>query len=116
MTESFYTPASTQTGGDIVTTSSIQPEGVARTSHTAAHLLGLSPCRCDGASMVMRQTVIDRTMQTYGMMNNLTLSEEASLRAQLTVFLDAQLQTEELALTVAGLKFLHSRTADMKTA
>jgi hypothetical protein len=66
--------------------------------------------------MVMRQTVIDRTMQTYGMMNNLTLSEEASLRAQLTVFLDAQLQTEELPLTVAGLKFLHSLTADTKTA
>jgi hypothetical protein len=50
---------------------------------------------------------INRTMQIYAMItDHLTFSMEQLLRAQLTSFLHAQIETDEMRLTVAGLTFL----------
>ncbi len=52
------------------------------------------------------ETAINRTMQTYAILKNLTSSQEQSLRAEVTSFLSSQSETDELKLTVAGLTFL----------
>jgi len=57
--------------------------------------------------MVTIDLAINRTMQTYAMItDHLTASQECLLRAQLTSFLYAQTETDEMRLTVAGLTFL----------
>jgi len=45
-------------------------------------------------------------MQTYAMIANVTASQELLLKAQLTSFLYAQTETDEMRLTVAGLTYL----------
>jgi len=57
--------------------------------------------------MVAIDLAINRTMQTYRMIaDHLTVSQERLLKAQLTSFLYAQTETDEMRLTVAGLTFL----------
>jgi len=56
--------------------------------------------------MVMIDLAINRAMQTYAMMANVTASQELLLKAQLTSFLYAQTETDEMRLTVAGLTYL----------
>lgn len=52
------------------------------------------------------ETAINRTMQTYAILKDLTFSQKQSLRAEVTSFLNSQSETDELRLTVAGLTFL----------
>jgi hypothetical protein len=57
-------------------------------------------------SVALMETAINRTMQTYAILKDLTFSQEQSLRAEVTTFLNSQPETDELRLTVAGLTFL----------
>jgi hypothetical protein len=56
--------------------------------------------------MVTIELAINRTMQTYAMIADVTASQELLLKARLTSFLYAQTETDEMRLTVAGLTFL----------
>lgn len=56
--------------------------------------------------MVTIDLAINRAMQTYAMIVNVTASEELLLKAQLTSFLYAQTEPDEMRLTVAGLTYL----------
>jgi hypothetical protein len=51
------------------------------------------------------QQAIDRVMQTYGLMVNLTRDEEQAAREQVSKFL-SQKDGDETQLAIEGLKFL----------
>jgi hypothetical protein len=51
------------------------------------------------------QQAIDRVMQTYGLMVNLTRDEEQAAREQVSQFL-SQKDGDETQLAIEGLKFL----------
>ena len=51
------------------------------------------------------QAAIDRVMQTYGMIVNITLAQELAIREKLTLFLAGK-TGDENQLAVAGIKFL----------
>ena len=53
----------------------------------------------------MQQTPIERVMQAYGMMVNLTHEQERDARAKLTNFLKVQAGSDQ-ELAVLGLQFL----------
>jgi hypothetical protein len=51
------------------------------------------------------QAAIDRVMQTYGMLVNITLEQERAAREKLSIFLAGK-TGDETQLAVAGIKFL----------
>ena len=53
------------------------------------------------------EAAIDRIMQTYGLMMNITLAEEQQARARVTSHLAGK-DDDEQALTVEGLRFLRA--------
>jgi hypothetical protein len=55
------------------------------------------------------QAAIDRVMQTYGMIVNLTLDEERATREKVSVFLADAKTTDETKLAIEGLKYLRNR-------
>ena len=54
------------------------------------------------------QAAIDRVMQAYGMMVNLTLDEERNAREKVAAFLATADVEDENSLAVEGLKYLLS--------
>ena len=54
------------------------------------------------------QAAIDRVMDTYGMIVNLTLEEERATRAKVSRFLADAETDDEHKLAVQGLRFLRS--------
>jgi hypothetical protein len=52
------------------------------------------------------QSAIDRVMQTYGMMVNLTVEDEQNVRERVSAFLALSKIDDENKLAVEGLKFL----------
>ena len=54
------------------------------------------------------QAAIDRVMKTYGMIVNLTADEERAARRRVTRYLAGQLETDEKALAIEGLRYLRS--------
>ena len=52
------------------------------------------------------QAAIDRVMQTYGMIVNLTADEERAAREKGTIYLAEKPGTDENALAVEGLRYL----------
>ena len=52
------------------------------------------------------QAAIDRVMNTYGMLVNLTLEQERAARERVTAFLAQSMTQDESALAVEGIKFL----------
>jgi hypothetical protein len=59
------------------------------------------------------QSVIERVMQTYGMIRALSAEQEAEIRAKVTSFLAKQSNSDasEHSLTISGLRFLHNLEA-----
>lgn len=55
------------------------------------------------------QAVIDRVMQTYGMLVNLTADQERAARLDVSKFLSEAETDDENKLAVQGLKYLRSR-------
>jgi hypothetical protein len=54
------------------------------------------------------QAAIDRVMQTYGMIVNLTADEERAAREKVTSYLAEKPDGDENALAVEGLRYLRS--------
>jgi hypothetical protein len=54
----------------------------------------------------MMQAAIDRVMNTYGMLVNLTSDEEQSARKKVTAFLARSESSDENQLAIEGIKFL----------
>lgn len=54
------------------------------------------------------QAAIDRVMQTYGMMNNLTPGEERAVREKVSSYLAEKHDITEHQLAVEGLRYLRS--------
>ena len=52
------------------------------------------------------QAAIDRVMQTYGMLVNLTLEQEQAAREKVTAFLAQSMTQDENTLAVEGIRFL----------
>lgn len=61
------------------------------------------------------EEVIDKVMQTYGMMVNLTPSEEQAARERVTAFLKDRTE-DARKLTVEGLKFLRGNRISRRRA
>jgi len=55
------------------------------------------------------QTAIDRVMQTYGMIVNLTADEERRIRADVAQFMAKSETDDENKLAIEGLKYLRSK-------
>ena len=57
------------------------------------------------------ETAIERIMQTYGMIQNLSVVEEQQIRLDVAAFLSKQAETgqDEHRLTISGLKYLRQR-------
>jgi hypothetical protein len=56
------------------------------------------------------QAAIDRVMQTYAMMVNLTSDQEKQARAEVTGFLSAFKSKDENQLAIQGLQYLRSKS------
>ena len=54
------------------------------------------------------QAAIDRVMQTYGMLVNLTVQEEQETRQRVSTFLAKTKTDDENKLAVEGLRFLRT--------
>jgi hypothetical protein len=54
------------------------------------------------------QAAIDRVMQTYGMIVNLTPEEERNIRERVAMFLATAKTEDETKLAVEGLRYLRS--------
>ena len=54
------------------------------------------------------QAAIDRVMQTYGMMANLSAEEQRVARERVTSYLAERPEASEHALAVEGLRYLRS--------
>jgi hypothetical protein len=54
------------------------------------------------------QAAIDRVMQTYGMLMNLTIEEERAARESVSKFLAGAKTKDENKLAVEGLRYLRS--------
>jgi hypothetical protein len=54
------------------------------------------------------QTAIDRVMQTYSMIVNLTPDEQEAAREKVTSFLSGKPEASENQLAVEGLRYLRS--------
>jgi hypothetical protein len=52
------------------------------------------------------QAAIDRVMQTYTMIEKVSLSEEQAIRAKVSSHLASKQMTDETALAVEGLRYL----------
>lgn len=56
------------------------------------------------------QVAVNRVMQTYGMLVDLSLEEERDARDSVSAFLAQSKATDEQALVVEGLRFLRARS------
>jgi hypothetical protein len=54
------------------------------------------------------QNAIDRIMQTYGLLVNITAAEEQVARQKVTSHLGGRSETDEHKLTVEGLRYLRA--------
>jgi hypothetical protein len=54
------------------------------------------------------QAAIDRIMQTYGMIVNLTTEQERDVREKVSIFLAGAETKDETKLAIEGLKFLRN--------
>lgn len=52
---------------------------------------------------------VDRVMQAYGMMVNITVAEEKALRADVTDFLSTSPSKDENQLAIEGLRYLRTK-------
>lgn len=55
------------------------------------------------------EVAVDRVMQAYGMMVNITFAQEKTLRADVTGFLSASPSTDENQLAIEGLRYLRAK-------
>ena len=54
------------------------------------------------------QAAIDRIMQTYGMLVNMTATQEQFVREKVTNFLSGKVETDEQRLTIEGLRYVRA--------
>jgi SLT domain-containing protein len=62
-----------------------------------------------GSSM---ETIVERVMQIYGMIKNLTPEQEATARRDVAQFLANRQETDEQVLAVEGLRFARAISFD----
>jgi hypothetical protein len=62
---------------------------------------------------VSMQAAIDRVMQTYGMIVNLTLEEERAVREKVSRFLANAKTDDEHKLAVQGLRYLRTQSKEL---
>jgi ubiquinone/menaquinone biosynthesis C-methylase UbiE len=58
------------------------------------------------------ETAIDRVMHTYGMIVNMSIEQERTIREKVTSFLRAKPETDEQQLTIAGLRYVRGLSSD----